>query len=126
LVWYSNLDNSIIGEKGKALLESLKLKSDKGALRKIIYEDYTNMNIKLIDKFELDLSLFYENFEIPDTSILEIPIEKLNILIDKMGIIISNSHNEKNKVFDYSKVITFINDVSNEIIEFIKENNLKK
>lgn len=35
----------------------------------------------------MDLSLFYEDFIIPTTSIDEIPIDKLNILIDKIGLI---------------------------------------
>lgn len=69
----------------------------------------------------MGLSLFYEDFMVPDTSINEIPINKLNILIDKMGIIIENS---KNKVFNYSAVINFSDDVSEEIIEILKKNNL--
>lgn len=123
-VWYKNLETDIIGINGKEVLDSIDIKNDALAYRELIYGDYTNMNIKLIDRFNLDLTLFYEEFEIPDTCIEEIPINKLNILIDKMGIIIENSKNKKNKVFDYSKVVNFIDNCSNEIIEFLKENDL--
>lgn len=56
--------------------------------KETIYNDYTDMNIKLIDEYNLYLSLFYEDFDIPNTNINEIPIDKLNILIDRMKIII--------------------------------------
>lgn len=123
-VWYSDLQKELIGDKGKALLNSSDVKGNDEAIRNLYYNDYTNMNIKLIDKYNLDLTLFYEDFEVPNTCIKEIPIKKLNILIEKMGIIIANSHNRRNRVFDYSKVNDFINDVSDEIIDFLKKNNL--
>ena len=52
--------------------------------------------------YNLDLSLFYEDFIQPKTTFNEIPIEKLNLLVDKMGIIIENT---KEKL-DY-----YINDI---------------
>ena len=123
MVWYLNLDK-IIGDNGKELLKGKDIKDCPEEINRIFYQDYTNMNIKLIDKFNLDLTLFYEEFELPKTSIKEVPTKKLDILIDQMGIIIANSHNRRNRVMDYSKVITFINDTADEIIEYLKENNL--
>lgn len=123
-VFYLNLMTDIVGKNGSDLLNSKDVKNNEDVTRTLFYDDYTNMNIKLIDKYNLDLTLFYEEFEVPETCIKEIPIKKLNILIDKMGIIIANSHNRRNRVLDYSKVINFIDKVSLEIIEFLKENNL--
>lgn len=124
MLWYLKLDENIIGKNGKELLNDMDEENDKLKIRKLFYEDYTNMNIKLIDKFNLDLTLFYEEFEIPKTSITEIPIKKLDILIDQMGIIIINSTSGKNKIVEYSKVVDFINDAAKEIIIYLKENNL--
>lgn len=93
-------------------------------MRDIFYKDYTNMNIRLIDKYNLDLTLFYEDFEVPKTCIKEIPVKKLNILIDKMGIIIANSHNRRNKVLEYQKVVKFIDESAKEIIDFFENNSI--
>lgn len=123
-VWYLKRNNEIIGKSGNKLINSDEISNDKETIRELLYNDYTNMNIKLIDKYNLDLTLFYEDFEAPSTCVKEIPIKKLNVLIDKMGIIIANSHNRRNRVLDYSKVITFINETADEIIEFLKKNNL--
>lgn len=78
------------------------------ALRDIIYNDYTNINIDLIDKYMLPLDLFYEEFKCPDSKITEIPVDKLNILIEKMGIIIEESKEEKTFIFDTTDIEIFI------------------
>ena len=78
------------------------------ALRDVIYNDYTNINISLIDKYNLSLNIFYEEFTKPKTSISEIPIDKLPLLIEKMGIIIENSQEEKTFVFDTKDIEIFI------------------
>lgn len=79
------------------------------ALKNLIYNDYTNLNITLIDKYELPLDIFANEIEMPQSKITEIPVNELQILIDKMGIIIQNSKEEKSFIFD-----------SNDIEEFIK------
>ena len=78
------------------------------ALRDVIYNDYTNINISLIDKYNLSLNIFYEEFTKPKTSMSEIPIDKLPLLIEKMGIIIENSQEEKTFVFDTKDIEIFI------------------
>ena len=45
--------------------------------------------------YDMDLSLFYEEFREPKTDITEIPTDKLDILINKMGILIENSKEDK-------------------------------
>ena len=87
----------------------------------MIYSDYTNLNIKIIEDYNLDLSLFYEDFQIPKTSIKEIPIEKLDILINKMGIIIENTKENKAYSFDITLVKEFIDKISDEIIKELKK-----
>ena len=42
------------------LLSGDNLKCSKEEITKLIYNDYTNLNILLIDEYNLDLSLFYE------------------------------------------------------------------
>ena len=87
----------------------------------LLYQDYTNLNVQLIDEYNLDLSLFYEEFIKPETTMDEIPVDTLNILIDKMGVIIENSTAEKPYAFDLYKVLEFIDESSQKILESLKE-----
>lgn len=78
------------------------------ALKNLIYNDYTNLNIQLIDKYTLPLDLFYNELKIPESKITEIPVDKLGILVDKMGIIIEESKEEKTFLFDSKDIEQFI------------------
>ena len=100
--------------------ENVKKKVTYTAIRDLIYNDYTNINTDLIDKYMLPLDIFYEEFREPQTAIREIPVDKLDILIDKMGLIIEESKKEKNFIFDMSDVEIFINNSIKYIIKDIQ------
>ena len=100
-IWFSRFTSQIYSGNYIKLLDGTVINSSPEEITKIVYQDYTNLNIQLLDEYKMDLSLFYEEFIIPDTNIEEIPKEKLNILIDKMGLIIENSKEEKPYTFDY-------------------------
>ena len=80
----------------------------------------TNMNIQIIEKYDLDLSLFYEEFQVPNTTLNEIPVDKLDILINKMGILIANSKEEKAYTIEINLVDGFIKHATKEILKKIK------
>src|SRR5699024_9539631 len=91
-LWYKYFFNAISNfEDSIKLLNGDKLKCSKDELRKLIYNDYSNLNILIIDEYNLDLALFYEKLEIPKLDFKEIALDKLQILVDQMGIIIENS-----------------------------------
>lgn len=113
LVNYS-LDNSI------KLLDGTTIQSTKEEIKELLYSDYTNLNIQLIDEYEMNLSLFYEEFRKPDTEITEIPADKLDILINKMGILISNSKESKSYLFDIFSIKQFIENTVEEIEKELK------
>lgn len=73
-----------------------------------IYNDYTNLNIQLIDKYNLNLKIFYNEIPTLEYIIEEIPMEKLNLLINQAGVIIENSKENKNFIFDIKDVSKFI------------------
>jgi len=90
------------------------------ALKNLIYNDYTNLNSDLIDKYNLDLNIFYNPLRIPDTSITEINVENLDILLEKMGIILEESKKEKSFIFDMKDIEIFIYNSVNYIIKDLK------
>jgi len=116
-LWFDGFIDQLTYSNSIKLLDGTIISTSEQELSSLIYSDYTNLNIKLIDEYNLDLSLFYEDFQIPKTNFNEIPIEKLNILIDKMGIIIENSKEEKSYSFDIYSVKEFIENATKEIEE---------
>jgi hypothetical protein len=52
--------------------------------------------------------MFANEFELPRSIIREIPMHQLDILIEKMGIIIANSKEEKTFMFDMTDIEEFI------------------
>lgn len=120
-VWFTDfLPKITVGDQIK-LLDGTIIFSAPTEIQSLIYKDYTNLNTQLLDEYKMDLSLFYEDFIIPTTSINEIPIDKLNILIDQMGIIIENSKEEKPFSFDLYLVLDFIDKVSQELLQELKK-----
>lgn len=97
----------------------------KDEICRLIYNDYTNINIALLDEYNLDLSLFYEELIIPKTKINEISVDKLQILMDKMGLIIMNSKYDKSYVFDISTINEFIDYSAEKILRKIEEYKIK-
>ena len=118
-IWFEKFIPKIVSGEYLKFLDGTIIKTTEEEITKIIYQDYTNLNIKLLDEYKMDLSLFYEEFIPPKTSIDEIPIEKLNILIDKMGIIIENSTPNKPYTFDTFLILQFIDEVSQEIVKLL-------
>lgn len=90
------------------LLSGDKINCSKEKISKLIYNDYTNLNISLIEEYDLDLSLFYEEIEIPNIKFEEIPLNKLQIIVDQMGIIIENSKKEYTYSFNIDNIKQFI------------------
>lgn len=87
------------------------------ALKNLIYNDYTNINIDLITSHELQLDLFSNEIQYPTSKITEIPVDKLNILVEQMGIIIQDSKEEKTFVFNTSDIEIFITNTVKYIIK---------
>lgn len=120
-LWYENFLKEIVSNNTIKLLIGEKIEVSNEEITKIIYSDYTNLNISLIDNHNLDLELFYEEFKLPKTHLTEIPTEHLDILINKMGIIIENSKKVTPYTFNINEVEKFINFAVQEIIKELKK-----
>ena len=87
------------------------------ALKNLIYNDYTSLNQDLIDSYMLDLYYFQNKIEYPKSIIDEIPMDKLDVLVDKMGLMIKNMNKRKLLIMDEKEIIAFIETCSNKIID---------
>lgn len=104
----TKLDGTVVDCKGKML--SLH-----------IYNDYTNLNIKLLDEYNLNLKIFYNELPPLKNIIEEVPMDKLNIIVDQMAVIIENSKEYKDFVFNIENVKIFIDFSVQLILSKIKE-----
>ena len=73
----------------------------------ILYNDYTNMNIQLLDYYNMDLGIFYESFEYPESHIKELPDEYFDVLIEKIGKICMKTAKET-YILDIASLTHFI------------------
>lgn len=73
-----------------------------------IYNDYTSLNSQIIDEYELELDIFYEDIPILENIIEEIPMDKISVIIEQAGVIIANAKQRKEFVFDINAVKQFI------------------
>ncbi len=89
--------------------------------RDYFYNDYTNLNIKLIDEYNLDLSIFYEEVPKFHNIIKEIPMDKIDIIINQAGIIIENTKESKSYVFDMEVINKFISTSVKYILSNLKD-----
>ena len=119
-IWFDEFINSLAYHTSVKLLDGTIINTTEKEISKMIYQDYTSLNIQIIDYYSLELSLFYDEFKKPKSNLEEIPLNKLNILIDKMGIIIENSKQEKNYIFDINSVNSFIEKTVQIIIKELK------
>lgn len=89
-----------------------------------IYNDYTNLNINLIDDYNLDLKIFYNEIPEIENIITEIPMNKLFLIVDKAGEIIENTKLHKDMVFNMKNVHKFIETTIDLITDNLKELNV--
>lgn len=110
-------------------LDGKELNLSKEEICKYIYNDYTNINIRVINEYNMDLKIFFN--ELPEIKkiIEEIPMDKLQVIVDKAGNIIMNSTNGKNYTFDIKNIKQFISFTKDLIINKCRElgieNNIK-
>jgi len=120
-LWFKYFISEITNDNNYIkLLNENKITCSKEEISKLIYNDYTNLNILLIEEYNLDLSLFYEELEIPNIKFDEIPLNKLQIIVDQMGIIIANSKKEYTYSFNIDNIKQFIEFCKKIIINDIK------
>lgn len=99
-----NRDNNMITK-----IDGTIVKCKEDMLNEYIYNDYTNLNIRLLEEYNMDLSIFFNDIPHLDNIIDEIPMDNISIIVDKVGIIIQNTKEQKELIFDIKNIKTFVN-----------------
>lgn len=124
-LWFKYFITEIYNEKNNELLkiDGNTIKCNKIELDKYIYNDYSNLDIALINKYNIDLNIFND---IPNINniIEEIPTNTVNIIIDKVLYIINNSKVNEELIFNIDNIKKFINISTILILSKINELNL--
>jgi hypothetical protein len=102
-------------------LDGSIVRCTQGQMMKYIYSDYTNLNTRLLDEYDLDLKIFYNDVPDIENIIQEVRMDKLNLLLDKTSLIIENAKERKEYVFDIENIKQFINTASKLILAKIDE-----
>lgn len=121
--WYKYFFTELANDNTMITKNGVRIKLDYKLLNNYIYNDYTNLNIDLIEKYNLDLKIFYNEIPEIDDIIKEFPMKDIKKVVDKIGIIIENSNKHKSYLFDIKNVITFINTCVDLIDGILNDNN---
>ena len=89
-----------------------------------IYNDYTNLNTKLLDSYNLKLDIFNNSTPVFTNIIDEIPMEKIDIIINQVLFVIENSKTNKDLVFNFENIENFIKMTVELILSKLKEINI--
>lgn len=89
-----------------------------------IYNDYTNLNIRLLDEYNMNLRIFYNDTPDLENIIEEIPMEKIRIIIDKASTIIENTKEHKDYIFNIDNIKSFIQTSVDLILAKLDELNI--
>ena len=109
-------DNSMITK-----LNGEVVKCNGDMKKQYIYNDYTNLNRQVIDEYNLNFKIFYNEPPIFENGIDEIPMNKIDLLLDKMGFIISSTNEHKNFIFNITNIKKFIETSIKIILSDIEE-----
>ena len=125
-LWFKYFISEIYDEDNNMItkIDGSIVKCNGNMLSIYIYNDYTNMNIKLLDEYNMDLSIFYEDIPYLESIIDEIPMDKIKTIIDKTSIIIKNSKEHKDFVFNIENIKKFIERSTELILAQLKELNI--
>ncbi len=119
--WFNYFITELVSHNVITKLNGDSVKLNGNMLRQYIYNDYTNLNVLLINKYSLDFEFLYSD-EVRNTDILidEIPSDKMNVLFDKAVSIVQNSKVRKSFVFDIDNIDRFISMSVNLILNEIE------
>lgn len=119
-LWFKYFIGNIKYKGLITFLDGTKIEYDKDEFTKYLYNDYTNLNVRLLDEYDLDLSLFSNPIMLPNVLMDEIPVYRLPELLDATSVILENSREKKEYLFDIDSIKEFISYCSEVIFSEIQ------
>lgn len=120
-LWFKYFIDNIDYSSMVTFASGNKLLCNKDDFIKYVYNDYTNINVQLIDRYNMDLKIFYNDIPSINHIIEEIPMDRLNLIVDKTGTIIADSKMHKTYLFNLGNVEKFISFATELILSNIEE-----
>ena len=120
ILWFGEFLKNYVNDCTVTDKEGRCFTLDHDELVNMIYNDYSNMNSKVVDYYGLDFSLFYQDYKFPESHIEELPSEYFPDLIDKMQkICCFNSH--FSYFFDIENITHFVEYASVYVLDELKK-----
>lgn len=120
-IWFKHFYTDFIANGSLYLLDGTIVEANDDTYKEYFYNDYTTLNRVLIDKYKLDLKIFTTKMPKIKNVIKEIPMNQIQIIIDKTNMIIRKSYEQKNYIFDIDMIDKFINTSVEAIITNLKD-----
>lgn len=117
-LWFKYFITEIVDNDKIKKLDGTIVKLNGEMARLYIYNDYTNLNEKLVAQYNLDLNEL-NNIEVSNI-INEIPLDKISLLLEQIKIINENINKPKNFCFNIENINNFIETSSELILATLK------
>lgn len=117
-LWFKYFITEIVDNDKIKKLDGTIVKLNGEMARLYIYNDYTNLNEKLVDQYNLDLNEL-NNIEVSNI-INEIALDKISLLLEQIKIINENINKPKNFCFNIENINNFIETSSELILATLK------
>ena len=114
-LWFKYFIPNIIKGNYIKELDGTLVKYTEETFKYYIYNDYSNLNNQLIDRYNFPMKIFYEEIPYIPNIISEIPMNRLDLIVNKTGILIEEAKKGKKYLFKIDDIVTFI-DNSKKII----------
>lgn len=122
--WFKYFIHEIYRKNFITKLDGTVVKCSGNMQEMYIYNDYTNLNTKLLDSYNLKLDIFNNSTPVFANIIDEIPMEKIDVIINQVLLIIENSKTNKDLVFNFENIENFIKMTVELILSKLKEINI--
>lgn len=123
-LWYKEFfTNYANGHKVRLLDGTIEKVTDE-EYRDMIYNDYSDLNSQIIDYYNIDLSVFYTDYDFPKIYIKEIPNMGLKIMTDKIGRIGTTDGANNEYILEIEPVVLFIEYAVIYVIDTLKKKGI--
>lgn len=122
-LWFKYFIHNIFKDNYIKELDGTLIEYTIDTFKYYIYNDYTNMNIQLINKYNFPLKIFYEEIPSIPNIISEIPMNRLDLIINKTSLLIEEAKQGKKYIFKIDDIIKFISDSKDIILKEVNKIN---